>query len=202
MKKYLFFIIIVFILWSVFKPAPKAKWSGQLAPAEPTQSSYSLPAAWTKDKYIITPRARYRIQAVVLSKRKYWANGEEDALAPYDLALGWGPMSDATVINALKISQDGRWYNYSWNNFPPIEVKNIICHSSNNHIIAATKDILKQIKSLKRFDVVILEGYLVDVSKPDGWNWRTSLRRDDTLGGSCEIFWVDMVKTSIPPPNK
>ena len=42
-------------------------------------------------------------------------------------------------------------------------------------------------------DLVQARGYLVDVDRDDGFYWRTSLRRDDTGGGSCEIFYVEQI---------
>ncbi len=191
MNKIFYTAIAVALLWWFFAPQPKADWSGLRAPSGPFQTAAGLPAPWIKGEFTFTPRARYHIKAVVLSKHHYWAGADEDEIAPYDLALGWGPMSEAKVINALKITQGGRWYNYSWGSDLPFDPAGAVRHSANTHIIAADQKILDRIKSLRRFDVVDLQGYLVDVSKPNGWRWHTSLSRDDTGGGSCEVFWVN-----------
>ena len=191
MKKFLIGIVILFLVWKFFSSESKADWDGQLSPSEPVQASDNFPLPWTKDKYTFTPMANYHIKAVVLSKHHYWAIDSGDELAPYDLALGWGPMSDAKVINQLKITQDGRWYNYYWKNPPPIAPGEIAHHSANTHIIASDRDILKEVKSIKRFDVVDLEGYLVNISREDGWHWQSSLSRDDT---GCEVFWVNKIE--------
>jgi len=200
MKKLLIFISIAVLAWCLFAPKPKAHWSGQLAPLEPVQTDTDLHSAWTWGKNTITPMARYQIRAVVLSKYHYWAGATEDEIAPYDLVLGWGPMSDAAVINALKISQSGRWYNYYWKGSPPpIAPGEIASHSANNHIVAADRKVLGQIEAIKRFDVVSLRGYLVNITRPDGWSWSTSLTRDDTRGGACELFWVESVERISQP---
>jgi hypothetical protein len=57
----------------------------------------------------ITPLAYYSIKAVVLSRQRYRYDAAAE-VAPIDLVHGWGPMSTAAVINALSISQSGRWY--------------------------------------------------------------------------------------------
>jgi len=108
-------------------------------------------------------------------------------------------MSDAQVINQLHITQSFRWYNYSWKNNPPIDPKDIISHSSNHHIIAANQDVLDAVSHIKRYDLVDLEGYLVDVqsSKAD-WSWHTSVSRFDTGGGACKLFWVTRVDDDAP----
>ena len=41
-----------------------------------------------------------------------------------------------------------------------------------------------------------MKGYLVKITKADGWHWISSLKRDDTGGGSCELFWVEEVSVS------
>jgi len=199
MKDIALLIFSMVLLWAFFFPKPKADWNGPVAPSEPVQVSGDLPSPWPLGKMTITPRARYEIQAVVLSKHHYWAGYTEDNIAPYDLALGWGPMSDAAVINALKISQGFRWYKYVWHTAPPIDLEEIIRHSSNHHILPSDRKVLKQVESIKRFDNMLLKGYLVDVSLPDGWRWATSLTREDSGGGACEIFWVESVEKAAAP---
>jgi hypothetical protein len=39
--------------------------------------------------------------------------------------------------------------------------------------------------------VVALTGYLVEVRGPDGFRWRSSLTREDTGNGACELVWVE-----------
>jgi hypothetical protein len=193
MKKFALLILII-LVWFLLHQSVKAEWSGRVAPNEPTQSSLSLPSPWNYKNFIITPKARYHIKAVVLSKHSYWGGETEDKLAPYDLALGWGAMSEANVINQLKISQGWRWYEYNWSKMPPINPSEIITHSANNHIIPSEDNVLTAIKRIKQYDLVELNGYLVNVASRDGnWHWNSSLTRSDTAGGSCELFWVTRV---------
>ena len=37
-------------------------------------------------------------------------------------------------------------------------------------------------------------GYLVDVAGPGGFAWNTSLTRNDTGDGACEIVWVETLE--------
>jgi len=46
---------------------------------------------------------------------------------------------------------------------------------------------------VRRHDLVSLEGYLVEIAGPEGYHWRSSLSRDDTGGGACEVMWVTSV---------
>jgi hypothetical protein len=191
MKNYSIILAVVLLAW-VFWHHPKAHWTGELAPSEPQQISGPLPHAWGYKDFTVTPRAKYHIKAVILSKHHYWGEVEmEDTISYYDLALGWGPMSDARNINQLDISQDGRWYNYRWSKNSLIDLSEIIDHSSNNHIVAANQDVLEAVEHFKLYDLIEMEGYLVDIrSNKKDWSWHTSLSRADTGGGSCELFWV------------
>ena len=141
------------------------------------------------DGYTIKPVAQYSIRAKVLSTERYRFGREAD-LSPLDLALGWGPMSDATNIEKLNISQSNRWYFFSWKKSPPISSDLIMKTSANTHMIPANADIKSRLLNIKKGEVVRLEGYLVNVTHADGWTWRTSLSRDDGGGGSCELMWV------------
>ena len=163
------------------------------------QTSADLPPAFAHDDYRILPLARYRLTAVVLSRERY-RNDPAAPLAPVDLALGWGPMSVAGVINALKISQSARWYEYSYPGEPPLEPRLIATHSANTHCLPATPDVRRRLLDVKRHDLVSMEGYLVEVTGPDGYRWRSSLSREDTGGGACEVMWITDLRV-LPAPR-
>jgi hypothetical protein len=40
-------------------------------------------------------------------------------------------------------------------------------------------------------DQIRLRGYLVRVAASDGWQWRSSLTRDDTGAGACELVLLE-----------
>jgi hypothetical protein len=41
--------------------------------------------------------------------------------------------------------------------------------------------------------LIVIKGYLVEVKTDEGWRWKSSLKRDDTGGGSCELVWVEEI---------
>lgn len=188
MKKLVFLLLCVGSAWFYFRE-PAATWKGIPAARDPIQSAGNLPAPFTHGGYTITPLARYKITAVILSRERYRFDPGAK-LSPVDLALGWGPMSVASVINDLSISQSGRWYEYSYQNEPPLDPGAISTHSANTHCLPATEEISGKLLAVKRHQLVTLEGYLVEVTGADGYRWRSSLSRDDTRGGSCEVLWV------------
>ncbi len=135
------------------------------------------------------PLAEFSMEGRVLSKQRYFF-GRESQLAPVDLALGWGPMSNYQVLKNLKISQSDRWCHYSYDEAPivPSEIDN---HSANMHLIPANAEIKRKIEKVRRGEIVAFKGALVQVSDLKGWNWVSSLSRSDTGDGACEVVWVE-----------
>jgi hypothetical protein len=191
MKKILVLAGLAVAGW-LYLHEPAATWRGLPAPRDPVQATSGLPAPFLHEDYTITPLARYKVTAVVLGRERY-RNDRGAELAPVDLALGWGPMSIAAVINDLKISQSGRWYEYGWSDEPPLEPGQIAANSANTHCLPADKSVRHQLLVVKRHELVTLEGYLVEITGPDGYHWRSSLTRADTGARSCEVLWVTAV---------
>jgi hypothetical protein len=137
----------------------------------------------------LQPLAGFSIDARVLSRHDY-NFGRESTLSPTDLALGWGRMRDADVLSHLDISQSSRWYQYRWNDSPPLPPDEIARSSANMHLIpsdTATADALHRVSVGSN---VRIDGWLVEATTPDGYRWRSSLSRDDTGGGACEVVYV------------
>lgn len=139
--------------------------------------------------YQVSPLAEFKIKAKVLAKEDYYL-GKESDLSPTDLVLGWGEMSDEEVVQQIDISQSGRWYYWNVERFPILRRK-IETQSANMHMIPATDEIENSLSGVKQGEIVELDGYLVRVDDVDnGWYWQSSLSRDDTGNGACELVFV------------
>ena len=143
--------------------------------------------------YEITPLADFAMKGRILSYKKYSSDKEAD-LSPIDLALGWGPMSKNEVLSKISISQRNRWYYWRTDNFP-IPRREIETNSANMHIIPADTSIEGKLKGVKRGQIVHIEGHLVECNQ-NGWKWKSSLSREDTGGGACEVIYVTNLKVS------
>lgn len=155
---------------------------------QPVQESTDAPAMQLMG-YEIEPVARYEIRAKVLSIERYRTGPDAD-LSPVDFALGWGPMSDNAITKQLNITQGNRWYQYSWSDAPPIDPAIIVRTSANTHLVPADDNIKARLLKVRRGEIVNLKGYLINVKNPDGRVWRSSLTREDSGTGSCELMWV------------
>jgi hypothetical protein len=120
---------------------------------------------------------------------EHYSLGREADVSSVDLALGWGRMSDEAILSKIKISQSNRFYYWHVDEFP-IPRREIETHSANMHMIPADTQIEKTLKSIRPGQIVKLSGDLVQVNASDGWHWKSSLTREDTGNGSCELIYV------------
>lgn len=136
----------------------------------------------------LTPLAGFSVDARVLGREDYHLGKEVD-FSPTDLALGWGRMTDDAVLSRLNISQGGRWYHYSWRDEPPIPVDEIVRSSANMHMVPADAAVAKALGRVAKGDRIRIDGWLLQIDGGN-WRWRSSLTRDDSGGGACEVVYV------------
>ncbi|MFH1561912.1 MAG: hypothetical protein ABIF11_00630 [Nitrospirota bacterium] len=191
-KRHLNLIIFVLLIIVSYKfcHTPKIKHLPEvLVTDQPVQIDIKEQEKFQIGKYTIKKLAQFRLKARVLSAKHYWMD-RESALAPIDLALGWRMMSDTAVLEKLKISQNFRWYEYSWDENPPIPIEQIAENSANMHMIPSSSEIKKNLKKVHPGNLIEIEGFLVRVEDGKGWSWQSSMSRNDTEGGACEIVYV------------
>jgi hypothetical protein len=183
--------LIALISWGAYshwQQRPVLRGPGITAPALPEQRVPTITQTLTLNGYQIQPLADFSIEARVLSTKHYNLGREAD-LAPVDLALGWGRMSDETVLARIEISQTGRFYFWRTDDFP-IPPEEIETHSANMHMVPADKLIERQLEQVRPGQVVTISGQLIEAQANDGWRWRSSLTREDTGNGACELVLV------------
>ncbi len=162
---------------------------GQIAPDEPRQRNFANGTPFRRGDFMLTPRAEFSAEARVLAKENYYIDPGAK-LIPVDFAMGWGPMSDTALIERLRISQSGRFYFWGYSGQSPAPHEEIIRSSANMHLIPADSAVKKALSATRVGDVVAIEGDLVDAESDGGWFLKTSLTRDDSGAGACEIVYV------------
>ncbi len=168
----------------------RARDPGVLAAVAPEQHDLSHAASFRDKNFTITPLADFALTARVLSREDYRLD-PTSSISPTDLALGWGRMSDSAVLAKLNIRQSGRWYTYSWTTpEPPIPLAELIRSSSNMHMLPADDTVRYELKQVRPGDVIHLEGQLIEADTSNGGVWRSSLTREDTGDGACEVVYV------------
>jgi hypothetical protein len=166
--------------------------AGILIAHDPVQLAATSPPRLTLDGYHVEPLAAYTIEARILGTERY-RFGREAEISPVDFAVGWGAMSDSTVLRQIDITQSGRFYFWRVQQFP-IPQQEIESHSANMHMIPANAAVARKLEEVRPGHIVRLRGYLVAIRADDGWQWRSSLSRTDTGNGACELMWVESVE--------
>lgn len=189
------FLLLLSLLGAAhwYRHRPIVQPSGLLVAGEPLQTKPASSAIIEHGDYALTPLADYAIEARVLSRHDYSFDGGS-ALAPTDLAVGWGRMSDSDVIAQLELSQSARYFSYRWRNAPPIPVDEIVRSASNMHMIPRDAQAARELADVRVGELVAMRGQLVDARRPDGFRWTSSLRRDDSGNGACELMLVDSIE--------
>src|SRR5450432_1902736 len=189
------FIALLVVAWLIYGRinAPLTYPPGVLIASEPLQTDATPNDTPFEDgKFHLKPLAHFALDARVLHQKIYRYD-RQAALAPVDLAVGWGPMSDQAVLNQLEISQSARFFWYEWQHQPPLAPEEIVAHATNLHLIPASKALRAKCKSLHAGELIHLSGLLVEATGPDIGTWRSSLTRTDTGNGACELIWVEEI---------
>jgi hypothetical protein len=177
--------LLLFGLWRLYSQREIAHAPGMLVRADPEQHEIDAAAGIEHGSFLLRPRADFNATVRVLAREDYVV-GEFATLMPTDFAVGWGPMSDSAVLDGIQISQSNRFYFWSTQSWP-LSREQIETHSANWHVIPGSESVRRTLDRLRAGSVVELRGQLVDIEGRDG-SMSTSLSRDDTGAGACEIL--------------
>ena len=165
---------------------------GVLVPEQPVQQEILGSLFREKTGCRIGLLANFDIKARLIAAERYRFD-RGAALPPVDLALGWGPMSDSNVLTQISVSQGWRSYSW-WTKSFPVSRNVIETHSANMHMIPANDDIERRLESIRAGNVVHIKKVLVELSRTDGFRWKSSLTRSDTGAGACELVWAESLE--------
>jgi len=183
LRTWLIVAVVGYFLWQEFLRTPT-----------------SAAVATANGAYAIAELVPYCETVRVLATENY-SLGREADLSPMDVAVGWGIMADPKIYRQFRISQRNRWY-YWRAHIMPVPTRQVEIHSANMHLIPATPELASKLKRIGRDDLIRLRGALIEVTAPDGWRWRSSLSREDTGQGACELLllkdiaWVSPAASS------
>jgi hypothetical protein len=196
-RPWLIAAILLVATWGAYRSwllRPVDRGAGVLAADEPRHSELQAPLSFRRGDYELSALATYRLRVRLLSRRVYRFDRVAD-LSPIDFAIGWGPMSDSTLLDRLDIDQSVRYFTLHWDD-PTLPEKQILDHAANMHLIPADSTIERSLARMRPGEIIELEGYLVSAKAADGWTWRSSLTRGDRGAGACELMWVERARSS------
>ena len=177
--------LVLYALWNLYSRRDIERAPGVLAAAEPEQHAIGNAPMIPHGEFMLRPRAEFSATVRILRREDY-SLGALATLVPTDFAVGWGPMSDSGVLAQIEIGQANRFYFWrteSW----PLSRQEIESHSANWHVIPAGDAVRRTLAALRAGSLVELRGLLVDIEGRED-RMSTSLSRDDTGAGACEIL--------------
>jgi len=176
------FLTAAWLVWPLFGGAPRL----------PASSGELASGTLRLGEHRITALQPFALEARVLGREDYRLD-RGARLSPTDLALGWGPMADPQVLRQIQVRQGNRWYHWRTEQFP-IARREIERHSANMHMIPANPEVARLLGQVSRGRLIRLSGHLVRVDGDDGFRWVSSLSRDDTGEGACELVWLEQLQ--------
>lgn len=192
-SRLVFGAVALLAVWQFVSSRPVHRDPGEVAAVDPLQSQLETPQALTRGDFHVIPQAKFSAEVRVLSRERYRMGPLAD-VSPLDIAVGWGPMSDSSVLANLDVWQSGRFYFWHYDDEPPVPPPVIVSHSANWHLVPANDVVWRKLRGLRVGDVVQLDGMLVNLENPEVGTMATSLRRDDTGAGACEIIYVEKAR--------
>lgn len=164
---------------------------------EPVQEPIEPPEQVTVTRggrtFVIEKLYRYEHSGEVLSATAYdlaWTNDFFDV----DVGTIWGPTRES-LKQRFTFQQMGRFLFWRTDTQPTQEERlDVTRHIANNHLIPAegSAHLGRAVRFVREGDVVRIKGALVRILDDRGAVLATSsVVRDDTGAGACEIVWVD-----------
>lgn len=147
----------------------------------------------------VRPVAGFTAEAMVFAAKDYPLALSKDplsAVSTVDIGVLWGVPAASEWHRDVRFWQTHRRFVWRTKRADWSQEKTALLtrSASNWHLVPATSVIARRIDDIEPGDRIRIEGELVDGSA-DGRNWmKTSLRRDDTGDGACEIILVRSIR--------
>ena len=133
--------------------------------------------------------ATYEISGRVTNTHKYNSLNTITQTSPLDVTITWGKTATNKTNKNVKYYSIGDRHVY--NKILDLEGYNNN-EMSNNHLIPESNKIKEELNMIKIGDYIKLEGMLVNI-KTKNSSMSTSVYRDDTGSGACEVMYVTKV---------
>jgi hypothetical protein len=181
--------------WLLSRPeamgaGPPIDWSREPVQSKADRAAFSIDT--DEGKVTIEPQAEFEVRGVVAAAERYRADGGA-FLSPVDLVLTWGKLPEEPFKSKVSYSQMTRYYFWRTPS-ADLDLNYIQSHSSNMHMIPASKNVRRALLAVGTEDPVRIRGLLVNAASEEGFTWGSSLSREDSGPGACELIWVEEIQ--------
>lgn len=188
MRHILFVVLLIGGMYYYWDTREVTHGPGVVAPEPPIQKSLSEDEITFKN-FTLIPQASITLEGRILSIKKYYFDPFSE-LTKTDIVFSWKAMSDERNLNSLMVRQEDRSFYWEMTK-PPINKQDMWKQAANMHLIGPTAEMRDKINSLRKGQVVKIEGYLVNAESSEGWTLQTSLSRNDIGDGASELVWIN-----------
>lgn len=166
-----------------------------------------------KQRFVLKKQAEYSISGIVTAKNTNFflrnvLRSNFDDICLMDIGLAWGKIADKDYIKKYLKFKSTKTLGFSRqletrckNCYEmPVSWSYTTTHISHTHLIPASINVMKALLTIKKYDHVKLDGYLVDIYTDKNEEVAlTSMSREDTNStsrgyGSCEDLYVKQVQ--------
>ena len=127
----------------------------------------------------------------ILGSKEYTDDAQAQ-FSPIDYAVTRGIFTEPEIARQISINQYDRFLNWKMAR-PPIPPKLATQLVSNMHIIPANPEVAKEIKKVRRGDLVRLKGDLVQINSKN-LVWKSALDWNGVGDGACKLIRVESIQ--------
>ncbi|WP_069131818.1 hypothetical protein [Rhodohalobacter halophilus] len=192
MLKHLFLIIVLAVSYYLWDQKPIKHGVGITAPDAPqVERGFRLTEHYVKH-YTLEPKFRIKTTSRVIANKRYWFDEKSD-LAPVDVVLGWGDLSDERILSQVKTPISRRDFKVDVIR-PPLTFSEIRSKLLYMHAIPANDEIADKLKRVKEGHIVSINGYIVDVHDQSSVLWTSSRQGNSAKLDNSQYVLVESLE--------
>lgn len=138
---------------------------GEIAPSYPVMQPLERHFDFQRRGFRVTAVSEVSLRAVVLSRKRYFF--DRFRIAPIDLVLGWGEMSNPAIFRTVRVSVQDRDFRWEVRPPPRIARDDVATLAGLFHVIPSRSSVQESVSNLRRNHVVDMSGFLCSIKTPE-----------------------------------
>ena len=177
-----------YYFWAFF---PITHGPGITADKAPTTARITWEKPFTHLDYTIIPLRKIESKARVIDHKRYFFDAKS-SYSPSDILVGWGDLSDERNLDHLHFSISNRMADIDFSR-PPLPITQIYQQTAFWHLVPSNEAIDKEIKKIKKGNLVTIKGFIVDVESEVYYGWKSDLITNNNAQYPNTIIWVSEI---------